>query len=107
MKTGTEEKLGKMQALEQNVQNFLMQRQQLQSQLVETGSALEGLEGAKEAYRIIGSVMVLSDKDAIKKELESKKEMIELRIKAIERQEKEIKEKAQKLQKEVLSEMGE
>jgi len=107
MNKETEEKIGRMQMIEQNMQNFLLQKQQLQSQLVEANSALEELETAETAYKIIGNVMVLSKKDELKKDLESKKEMIDLKIKAIEKQESELKEKAQKLQKEVLSEMKE
>lgn len=105
MKKETEEKIGRMQLLEQNLQNFLLQKQQFQSQLVEVSSALEELEKAETAYKIIGNVMVLSKKDDLKKDLESKKEMVELRIKTIEKQEEEIKGRAKKLQGEVLSEM--
>jgi len=103
----TEEKIGRMQLLEQNIQNFLMQKQQFQTQLVEVNSALEELEKAEVSYRIIGNIMVLSKKDELKKDLDSKKEMVELRINAIEKQEEELKEKAKKLQGEVLEGMKE
>lgn len=96
-----------MQLLEQNMQNFMQQKQQFQSQLIEINSAIEELEKSEEAYKIIGNVMVLSKKEDLKKDLGSKKEMVELRIKTIEKQEAELKEKAKKLQGEVLSEMKE
>jgi prefoldin beta subunit len=102
-----EEKIGRMQLLEQNIQNFLMQKQQFQAQLVEINSALEELEKTEVSYKIIGNIMVLSKKDELKKDLDSKKEMVELRIKAIEKQEAELKEKAKTLQGEVLKEMKE
>ncbi len=107
MAAETEEKIGRMQLLEQNIQNFLMQKQQFQTQLVEIQSALEELEKSEVSYKIIGNIMVLSKKDKLKKDLESKKEMVELRIKAIEKQEEELKEKAKTLQSEVLKEMKE
>jgi len=107
MKKETEEKIGRMQLLEQNVQNLLLQKQQFQSQLIEVTSALEELEKTETAYRIIGNIMVLSRKDELKKELQSKKEMVELRIKSIEKQEAELKGKAKDIQQEVLKEMGE
>ena len=47
--------------------------------------------------------MVSSDKAELKKDLESKKEMSELRVKALEKQETQIKQKAEKLQEEVLN----
>ena len=46
--------------------------------------------------------MVLADKDKIKKELLEKKEVLELRLKTIEKQEKTLTEKAAILQKEVM-----
>lgn len=107
MKKETEEKIGRMQLLEQNIQNFMLQKQQFQSQLVEVNSALEELEKTDTAYKIIGNIMVASKKDEMKKDLQSKKEMVELRIKSIEKQEAELKEKAQKMQQEVLKEMKE
>jgi prefoldin beta subunit len=107
MNKETEEKIGKMQLLEQNMQNFLMQKQQFQSQLIELNSALEELEKAETSYKIIGNIMVLSKKDDLKKDIESKKEMVELRISSIEKQEEDLKGKAKKLQQEVLSEMKE
>ena len=101
----TEEKIGRMQLLEQNMQNMMMQKQQFQSQLIEVTSAMEELEKTEKAYKIIGNIMVLSKKDSLKTDLEQKKEMVELRIKAIEKQESDLKEKAKDIQKEVLSEM--
>jgi len=105
MNKETEEKIGRMQLLEQNMQNLMMQKQQFQSQLVEVTSAMEELESTEQAYKIIGNIMVLSKKDDLKKDLESKREMVELRIKAIEKQESDMKDKAKDLQQEVLKEM--
>lgn len=105
MEKETEEKIGRMQIMEQNIQNFLVQKQQFQTQMIEIISALEELESAETAYKIIGNVMVLSKKENLKKDLKQKQEMMELRIKSIEKQETEIKDKAKKLQQEVLSEI--
>lgn len=107
MSNETEEKIGRMQILEQNIQNLLMQKHQFQSQLIEISSALEELESTDKSYKIIGNIMVASKKEDLKKDLESKKEMVELRIKSIEKQEDDLKEKTKKLQSEVLSEMKE
>lgn len=74
---------------------------------METESALSELEKSKEAYKIVGNIMVSSTKAQLKKDLESKKEMLELRVKSLEKQEEKIKEKSSKLQEEVMSEMKE
>lgn len=97
-----EQKIGQLQLYEQSLQNFLMQKQQFQLQLIEIESALKELESSEQAYKIIGNIMVSSKKDELKKDLISKKEIAELRISALERQETQIKEKATKLQSEVM-----
>ncbi len=97
----TQQKINQLQLYEQTLQNILVQKQQFQSQLAEIQSALSELEKTKEAYKIIGNIMVFSNKEDLKKELNSKKEMNELRIKTLEKQENQIKEKAKKLQEEV------
>ena len=91
--------------LEQSMQNLLMQKQQFQLQQVEIESALKELENVDEAYKIVGNIMVLSKKNDLKSDLESKKEVIGLRIKNMEKQESQVREKASKLQSEVLKEM--
>ena len=98
----TQQKISQLQLFEQSIQNVLIQKQQFQSQLVEIESALNEIGTAKEVYKIVGNIMVDSKKEDLKKELASKKEMIELRIKTLEKQEKNIKEKAAKMQSEVL-----
>ena len=97
----TEQKIAQLQMHEQSLQNILIQKQQFQAQLIETESALKELEATKEAYKIIGNIMVASKKEDLKKDLESKKETVTLRIKMLEKQENQIKEKAKKIQEEV------
>ena len=101
-----EKKLNQLQMLEQSMQNLLMQKQQFQLQQVEIESALKELEKVNEAYKIIGNIMVLSKKDDLKADLTSKKEIVELRIKNMEKQENQLREKASKLQNEVLKGMS-
>lgn len=102
----TETKLNQLQMLEQSMQNLLMQKQQFQLQQVEIESALKELEKVDEAYKIVGNIMVLSKKDDLKADLTSKKEIVELRIKNMEKQENQLREKASKLQNEVLKGMS-
>ena len=98
----TEQKIGQLQMFEQSLQSFLGQKQQFQAQLVEIESALSELEGTDKAYKIVGNIMVESDKNELKADLESKKEMLELRIRTMEKQEAQVREKTSKLQSEIL-----
>ena len=102
----SEKKINQLQLLEQSMQNILMQKQQFQLQQVEIESALKELEKVEEAYKIVGNIMVLSTKADLKDDLSSKKEVIGLRIKNMEKQESQLRDKASKLQNEVLKEMS-
>ena len=68
-----QEKLQELQVLEQNLQNVLMQKQTFQIELAETQGALEELEkSGEEVYKIIGQLMIKSEKAKMKIELEEK-----------------------------------
>ncbi len=82
-----------------------MQKQQFQMQLSEINSALDNLKDSKQSYKIIANIMVDTKKEDLEKDLKQKKEMLEIRIKSLEKQEDIIREKSQKLQKEVLGNM--
>ncbi len=101
----TEEKISQLQMFEQSLQSFLGQKQQFQVQLVEVDSALGELANTNKAYKIVGNIMVESDRDELKADLQSKKEMLELRIKTMEKQESQVRERASKLQSDILKNM--
>ncbi|MEK6848999.1 MAG: prefoldin subunit beta [Nanoarchaeota archaeon] len=96
------EELQRLQMLDHNVQQMTAQKQQFQSQLFELENALKELESSPSAYKIIGNIMVMTDKATLKKELDGKKELLDLRIKNIEKQEKQLKDKVKQLQQDVL-----
>lgn len=98
-----EEKISQLQLIEQNLQNYLIQRQALQAQKSEIDNAIAEIKKTKDkVYKITGPIMVSVDKDALEKDLNSTKEVIDIKIKNFGRQEAKLKEKAEELQKEVL-----
>mgnify|MGYP001563467945 CR=1 FL=1 len=102
----SEKKVQELQLIEQNLSNLLMQKQTFQARLLENENALKEIETSKkQSYRIIGNILVAMDKEKLKKDLTNEKEIFELRIKNIERQEEKFKEKAQQLQAEVLKDL--
>ncbi|HSU72530.1 MAG TPA: prefoldin subunit beta [Candidatus Binatia bacterium] len=103
--TDAQEQLQRLQMLDQTVQQLVAQKQQFQSQLYELESALKEIMTAPQAYKIIGSVMVASNKEDLKKDLDQKKELVELRIKTFEKQETQMREKLKSLQEDVLKSM--
>ncbi len=95
-------KLAQLQMIEKNLQSFTMQRQVLQSQLLEVESALKELEGSKEAYKVVGNVMISVSKDALTNELKEKQSLLKKRVSSFESQEKSMREKLDALQKEIM-----
>ena len=98
----TELKINQLQLYEQSMQTILSQKQQFQMQLVEIESALNELDKSDTAYKIIGNIMVAANKEDLKTELKSKKDIVGLRLKTLEKQENQIREKTEKIQSEVL-----
>ena len=101
-----EEKIAELQLLEQNTQNLLQQKQKFSTELIEIENALTELAQTTSApYKVVNGVMFETNLEDLKKELNSKKEVINIRIKNIQSQEEKIKTKADSLQKEVLKEL--
>jgi len=98
-----QENVQRLQMLEQNAQAAGMQKQQFQAQLFEVEGALSELKTSPTAYKIIGGIMIGVEKEALLKDLQNQKEMLELRVESLEKQEKQLKDKSKQLQEEVLS----
>ncbi|PIN90793.1 prefoldin subunit beta [Candidatus Pacearchaeota archaeon CG10_big_fil_rev_8_21_14_0_10_34_76] len=90
-----------MQVLEQNLQNILMQKQAFSLELNEVINAMnEASKSEGDIYKIVGQVMLKSNKDSIVKELEEKKKIAEIRIVSMEKQEALLESKAKELREE-------
>ncbi len=101
-----QEKINNLSMKEQSLQQFLTKKQGFQSQLVEIDSALSELEKTEKAYKIVGNVMVSANKDELLKDMKEKKDIAELRIKTLEKQEEKLRKETQELQKEVMEKMS-
>lgn len=101
----TQEKIKQLQTYEQQLQQLAAQKQQIESSIFEYENAITESEKAPTAYKIVGTIMVEKNKEDLKKDLSEKKELAEVRLGSIEKQEKQIREKAQALQEELLKEM--
>jgi len=102
MQKEVQHKIEKLQSIEQSMQQFLMQKQQFQTQLVELDSALKEIEITTDSYKIIGNIMVKTNKEKLTKDLQERKELVELRMKTIEKQENKIKGSAEELRKDIM-----
>lgn len=98
-----EHKIQEIQMLEQSLQNLLLQKQAFQMELSETESALEAIENSGEdVFKIVGQLMIKTEKSKVKEELADKKKMFELRVKTMETQESSLTEQLEKIRDEVM-----
>ena len=97
------EKIQEIQILEQNLQNLFLQKQSFQIEFSEIQSALKEIENSgDEVYKMVGQLMIKSDKVKLKEELLNKEKFFELKMKTIEKQEDSLTEKLEKLREEVI-----
>jgi prefoldin beta subunit len=102
----TQEKIQELQLLEQNLQNLLMQKQAFQMELNEVENAYSEVAKTKdEVYKITGQVMLKANKEEVEKELKEKKDILNLRVKSIEKQENSFSEKLEKIREQVTKEI--
>ena len=96
-----QERLLRLQQLQQTLQTVLAQKQQLELELTETDQALSELEKTDEAtpiYKSIGSLLVKAEKPKVTTELTERKELLNTRIGVLGKQEERLRTQAKELQ---------
>jgi len=96
-----QERLLRLQQLQQTLQTVLTQKQQLELELTETEQALGELEKTDEnviIYKSIGSLLVKAQKATVATELNERKDLLNTRITVLGKQEERIRSQAKDLQ---------
>lgn len=96
------EQLEEMKQLEATLQNLLIKKQKLQAQLKEIDNVLKSLKPSIESYKIIGNIMIKKDSKSLIEESKSKKELIELKIKNIEKHQETLNSRMKEVQGEII-----
>ena len=97
-----DKKIQEMSILEQNLQNLLFQKQAFELELDETISAMKEIEtSGDEVFKIIGQLMIKTEKSKIKKEIKEKQKILDMRINSFEKQEGYLREKIDKIREEL------
>ena len=89
-----QEQLAKLQQTQQNFQSILMQKQQLESQKLETEKALEELKKAGDdeaVFKHAGTIMIKSNKKDLLEELEEQMELAKTKASLLVKQEERLK----------------
>jgi len=93
-----------LQQLQQQLQTVVSQKNQYELAAQEARRAIEELNDVTpetSVYMTVGTIIVQKPRDVVVEKLQEKTETFEVRIKSIERQEKALQEKFEKLQAQV------
>ncbi len=85
-----QQRLLRLQQLQQTLQGVMAQKQQLTLQLSEVKQAVNELEKLNETaviYKSIGALLVKSEKDKVTTELTERKELLKMRVDVLSKQE--------------------
>lgn len=98
------EQLSRLQQLQQNLQAIMMQKQQVEVEVVETDRALEELNkiGPEEmVFKSAGPLLIKSNKENLTKELGEKKELSNTRLMVLTKQETRVKDNLKEVENKI------
>ena len=90
-----------VEKIQQNLQIVILELENLKLKSREIEIVLEELEKSKEenVYKFVGNVLIKKPREEIIKELKDNKEVVDLRIKNLEKKKEELTKKLKELQK--------
>ncbi|MFB5599451.1 MAG: prefoldin subunit beta [Nitrososphaeraceae archaeon] len=98
------EQISRLQQLQQNLQAIMMQKQQIELEIVETDRALEELNKTNPSdsiYKAAGPLLIKTEKDNVEKELSEKKELANTRVMVLGKQESRVKENLKEVENKI------
>ncbi len=104
----TRASIQEIQILEQNFEQLMQQKQLFNMEINETDLALKEVEKADgDLFKIVGGqVVIKSTKEKLSADLSHKKEILQLRMKNIENQEKEFSDKMEALRIKIMAKIS-
>jgi prefoldin beta subunit len=98
------EQVSRLQQLQQNLQAIMMQKQQVELEVVESDRALEELRKMdldNTVYKSAGPLLIKAKKEDVLKELEEKKELLNTRTMVLGKQETRVKENLKEVENKI------
>jgi prefoldin beta subunit len=104
MDKDTQEKIQTLQGLEQSFQSLMMQKHHFEIEINEINTALEEISKSSESvYKLIGKIMLKADNKQLEKELNEKKNLLNIRMNSIKKQETGLREDIERIRNEVIN----
>jgi prefoldin beta subunit len=99
-----QEQLARLQQLQQSLQVIVAQRQQVELELSDTQRAMEELQKLSDdatIYKSIGAILAKKDKASVLHELTERKELLNVRVSVLSKQEEKTREKLREVQQQL------
>jgi len=99
-----QEQLARLQQLQQTLQVIVTQKQQVELELSETDRAVEELQKMADdaaVYQSIGSILVRKDRASLLKNLTERKELLNVRVSVLGKQEEKTRDKLRDVQQQI------
>ncbi len=106
---GIQQQVARLQQLQQTLNVVIAERQRLQAELEEINQALEELGKSGDdvsVYKAVGPILIQVPREKIISELSEKRDLSDMRLKVIEKQEARTRSQLEELQKELQSALG-
>ena len=103
-----QQRLLRLQQLQQNLQGVMAQKQQLTMQLTETENATKELEKLADdaiVYKSIGALLVKAEKAKVSADLADRKELVKMRVDVLAKQEERLRTQVKELQEKLQQEL--
>ncbi len=102
-----EAEISRLQILEQSLKGMEMQKQNMQLQLFESENSLKELDGYEgKPFKIVGPVMIESNKEDLVKGLKEKIEILKVRSEGIIKQESSLKKEFGEIQAKIMENLN-
>lgn len=101
--------IAQLQQLQQQAQALLSQKSQIEMIIRETESAVKELEASSEdavIYKSVGEILFKADRTKLIEEFKDKKEVLDLRLKTLAKQEERIQKRFGQLQDQLKTSLG-
>jgi len=104
----TRASIQEIQILEQNFEQLMQQKQLFNMEINETNLAISEVEKAQgKVFKLVGGQAIIeTSKENFSADLKHKKELLELRMKSIENQEKEFSDRIEELRQKIMSKIA-
>ncbi len=104
----TRASIQEIQILEQNFEQLLQQKNLFNMEINETDLALREIEKAEgEIFKIVGGqVVIKTNKESLSKDLKHKKDLLEVRMKNIDGQEKHFSDRIEELRQQIMAKIS-